>query len=216
MKNCHTLISGRTGSGKSTLAKALLGLTARAIVLDVKHEYEGEHYITVYDLDEFARELLARRWQPFLISFRASQESDYGRAMDLARHIQQVEPHGPLVLVLEEAALYGSANNIDESVRQLYHSGRHERISMLTILQVDTDFHRIARYGSELIVTLYQHKLSGDLASLFRLPDVMALRSLKDDYTEWPEQFRHFLVHPEGTDLYSEWAEAHNYILVPP
>lgn len=216
MRNCHALVLGRTGTGKTTLSKALVRLTARCIVLDRKWDYDGiPGAVECYNFAEAARELLARRWGEFCILYRPEIESDYDRLLQLARHIQRTEPHGPLVVVLEEAAMYGNASGVDETIRQLYNAGRHERISVLTIVQVDTDFHRVSRYNSELIITLYQHKLSGDMQSMFNLDDVKALKSLKapGEYTPEPVQGRHFLVYPDNVDVYDYWLETHGYIL---
>lgn len=213
MRNLHTLIVGRTGSGKTTLARALVRMAARVVVLDRKMEYDTRESIACYSFAEFADTFMSLRFGAFCISFRPSLESDYGRAMTLVRAVQRSEPHGPLVLTLEEASNYGNQSGVDENVRQLYNAGRHERISMLSIVQVDTDFHRVARYGSEIVCTFYQHKLSGDMQSMFKLDDVMQLTSLKHDYTEWPEQGRHFLTYPDDIDLYEQWADAHNFIL---
>ncbi len=188
-------------------------MAARVIVLDRKMEYDTRDSVACYDFAEFAHEFLARRFGSFCITFRPSLETDYGRAMELARYVQKTEPHGPLVLVLEEASNYGDQSGVDDNVRQLYNAGRHERISMLSIIQVDTDFHRVARYGSEIVCLFYQHKLSGDMQSMFKLDDVMRLTSLKHDYTEWPEQGKHFLTYPDDVDLYETWHESHSYLL---
>lgn len=188
-------------------------LSARVIVLDRKLEYDPPGALYAYSMREFADLFMAHRWEPFALVFRPRMESDYGRAMELARSVQQSEPHGPLVIVLEEASNYGSASGVDETVRQLYNAGRHERISMLAVIQVDTDFHRVARYGSEVIVTFRQHKLSADMQSMFALEQVAALRTLKEDFTHEPEQGVHFLTYPSDVDLYETWIDAHGYIV---
>lgn len=212
MRNCHTLIIGRTGTGKTVLAKALIKLAARVVVLDRKWEYDGSH--VCYSFEEFADVLLVVRARDFCIVLRASDENDWDRAMELARYVQQSEPHGPLVIVLEEASNYGTANSVAETVRQLYNAGRHERISMLAVVQVDTDFHRTARHGSELIVTMYSHKLSGDMLTMFEPEMTRRLVSLGVEFTHWPVQGRHFLVYPDTADLYARFSDAHNYLNV--
>ena len=127
MKNGHTLIVGRSGSGKTALVRALIRRTARAIVLDRQFEYDvpADEAIYAYNFREAAAAFLQCRWQPFVLIFRPELEGDYLRLLELAEHVQATEPHGPLVLILEEAGAYADTYSIDETVRQLLNRGRH-------------------------------------------------------------------------------------------
>lgn len=212
-RNLHTLIAGRTGSGKTTLARALLRYTCRAIVLDREWEYEIDGARVAYSMRDIADALSdpAFRWGEFVLVCRPERDGDYLRTLQLAEHMQRAEPHGPLVIVMEEASRYGTTHGIDETVRQLYNAGRHRRISVLTIIQKDTDIHPITRHNSRLIVSMAQTKLSGDMQSYFDPAAVARIVSLETEYTPEPKQGRHFLVYP-AVDLYTAWADSHGYV----
>lgn len=212
MRNLNTLIVGRTGSGKTTLVKALILLTARVIVLDRKMEYEFPDAFIAYTLEDAIDFLLVNRWKPFKLIFRPTNPEDYFELMVFAENMQKVEPHGPLVIVMEEASAYSTTNNIDPIVLELYNAGRHRRISLLTVIQRDTSIHPITRTNSEVIVSMSQTKLSGDMQGYFGNDVVEALVSVKQDYTDTPIQDHHFAVYPPDTDLYETWIDHHGYI----
>ena len=216
MTNGHTLIVGRSGAGKTALVRALIPLTARAIVLDREIEYDGiEGAIYSENFRDAAGAFLDLRARPFVIVFRPDLESDYTRLLQLAEHVQAIEPHGPLVVFMEEATAYSDTWSIDDTFRDLYNLGRKRRISLCSTVQVDTDVHRVTRYNSNLIVTLAQNQLTGPLANKFRASEVQSLVAL-DSETRRVElqQGRHFLVYPPGVDLFSTWENLHGYLYV--
>lgn len=215
MRTGHTLIVGRTGSGKTAVARALIRRSARAIVLDREHEYDIDGADTAYSFAEAADILLERRHGEFVLVFRPDLEGDYIRMLLLASHVQSTEPHGPLVIVIEEASHYSDTYNVEGIVRELYNAGRRRRITMVSVIQVDTDIHRVSRRNSRIIVSMAQNWLTGEMQSKFDLETVQQLRPLELE-RQWipePVQNVHFAVYPPAIDLYAWWAEMHGYLL---
>jgi hypothetical protein len=222
-RNGHTLLVGRSGSGKTRAVRELLKLTACAIVLDPEFDYDpdpGDDWHVCYELDAAVSYFLRHRWGSFVLVFRPDDPATYGQLLAVAVHAQKTEPHGPLVIVLEEASKYGDTWSVETFVRAAYNKGRHLRLSVLTVIQVDTDFHRVARHNSRWIVSFAQHKVSGDFERYFDRATLEGLHSLDvgDEFERVggvPEQGRNFVVHPPGVDLYREWYEAHGYWFEP-
>ena len=216
--NQHTLLVGRTGSGKSTLAKILADrYTARAVVLDQQHEYELNGAVVCYELRQAMREFLRLRWQPFKLVFRPRDPDDFMRLVELVQAAQQTEPHGPLVIFAEEASRYSETNTIDPVLRGLYNEGRHDRISVCAVIQVDTDIHRVTRHNSQVIVSFAQQKLSGDMQRYFDAGVIEQLRALDtlSARIDEPEQDVHFAVYPPHIDFYARWIDVHGWIAQP-
>lgn len=217
MQSSHALLIGRSGSGKTTLAKVLLSLSARFIVLDTEHEYEIPGAYVAYDLDEAIDIFVAKRRGEFGLVYRPESIEDYWSLLELVSHSQTVEPLGPIVLLTEEASRLSDTHSIPEPFRELYNRGRHKRISLLTVAQLDTDIHRITRRNSRIIVSCAQTSMSTDFQRYFSMPQVQRLRGLD---TEWqsgrqitmPVQGVHFLTYPPQIDLYKAWGETHGYI----
>jgi hypothetical protein len=217
MKNLSTLLVGMTGAGKSTIVRVLLNYSARAIICDDQMEYgDVPGAVVAYEVDQAMQLFLSMRWKPFKLVCQFEEPDDYLKIMELAEHTQKVEAHGPLVIVWEEASTHSDTHHIPDIIATLYKKGRHRRISMLTIIQSDTDIHRITRKNSPVIVSLKQTELSGNMRAKFREDEVKALVSLRDEWTPEPVQGRHFLVYPEGTDLYDIWWQYHGYIVKKP
>lgn len=220
MKNANLLIGGATGSGKSSLTRALIPLSARVIVLDPMDEYEGD--FVALDFDEASEFFLQNRWNEFSLVLRAGQEEQYG-LLELAFHTQSVEPHGPLVVVMEEATEHSSTWGISGTVQKYYTKGRHARISTITIVQQDTDINRITKHSAAAVVGFWQNYLSSNWERFFSWEDIQNLKRMEDDdeflsaaaksgdYS--PEQGRHFLVSPDViSDIYEWWWSRHGYL----
>lgn len=220
MINQNTLIVGRTGSGKTVLVKALLALTARAVVLDCKWEYSVHGAHISYTLRDAVAYFLRHRWGPFILVCRFERNPDYLRILEIAEHAQKTEPHGPVVFVVEESTRYMGRGSIPEFWSDLYTQGRHRRISLLTIVQFDTYIDHMVREQSEVWVMCAQHGISGPMKARFDERAVSELVSLREEWqngnrvTE-PVQGRNFLVYPDHHDLYDEWVKLHGWIAEP-
>lgn len=215
-RNLHTLIVGPSSSGKTLLARQLIGLAARVVVCDREHEYNGirrAHY--AYTLRDACTLFLALRWEFFCLVVQLEDDEEYLKLLELLEYTQRTEPAGPLVIVLEEASHYGNINTIAPIVRDLYNKGRHRRISLLSIVQVDTDLHRVARSNSRIIVAMKSHKLSGDMRNWFEPEDVAGLSSPAENFTPQLVQGRHYLVHPPGIELVPAWRAAQAWLWRP-
>lgn len=213
MKNANLLVGGQTGGGKTTLSRALFdNYTARGIALDIMgHEYDGDLY--AYDYEEAKNFLVARRKGPFKLVLRTSKPASYA-ILKLAAYIQEKEPHGPLVVVMEEATEHSTTWDIKGIVHKLYTRGRHWRISTITVVQQDTDINRITKHSSAAIAAFKQNYASDNWLRFFKWDDLQALVPLSEDtYTPEPVQGRHFSVHPAMiTDLYTWWHDRHNWV----
>lgn len=213
MRNKNLLVAGATGSGKSTLVKELKRLSARVVTLDSMDEYE-DGYIAI-DYDDAARYLVDNRWGKFDLILRMGQEEQYA-VLELLYYAQRTEPHGPAVVIMEEATEHSDTWNIEGTPHKLYVKGRHARISSITIVQQDTDINRITKHSTAALVAFRQNYLSKTWERYFKWDQVQALTMLDEDYGKpytIPEQDHHFLVHPNQiTDLYHWWREHHGWI----
>jgi DNA helicase HerA-like ATPase len=214
--NRHTLIVGQTGSGKSTLVRKLLRVTARAIVMDRQHEYDGvkgAHISTT--LADAVKYFTENRHTFFTLIFRPEEEEDYFRLIQLARFAQKEDDRlGPLVIFLEESSAYSNTHAIEGVIRDLYNKGRHERISLCSVIQLDTDVHRVTRSNSRSIVVLRMTYISSALKPLFG-EEPLSLVSLSTEYTKNPVQGRHFLHYPPHEDFYTVWRNELGYVWQP-
>lgn len=223
MQNLHTLVAGRTGSGKTLLAKALILLTARAVVFDRLHEYNLPRAFVAYSLQEAVNHFLTNRAGFLRLVCRFEEPEDYLQLLELVEHTQRVEPLGPIVVLLEEASQYSETHVIDERIRRVYNAGRHLRISLLTVIQVDTDIHRVTRRNSQVIVSCAQNGLSVDMQRYFNWYEVEAITPLSAQGVAarlprtsagepMPVQDFNYLVYPDHIDLYETWWQAHGFI----
>jgi len=214
---------GRSGSGKTLMVRALLGISARSIVGDPLFEYDendgadpARSYV-VYDLESAVETFLRVRREPFTLIFRHREPAEYLALLEVAEHSQRTEPLGPLVIATEEASRYSETHEIPDVLRKLYNAGRHYRISLLTVIQVDTDIHRVTRRNSQVIVSFAQNGQSADMRKYFRWDEIEALTPMDapgefQRYGE-PVQGRHFAVYPPmHGDFYEWWQEQHGHI----
>lgn len=183
-------------------------------MFDRKQEYDLPGALYAYTLPEAADAFCARRWQPFRIVFRPRDPADYFALLELLMYTQDVEPHGPLVVIAEEFSAYSETYTIDPLFREAFNAGRHLRLSIVTVIQSDTDVHRVTRTNAEIIVTMAQNRLSVDMAKHFDWNQVARLRSLRDGWTAEPEQGLHFLASPD-VDLYDEWCDVQGVLYRP-
>ena len=189
-------------------------LSARVIVLDRKLEYELDGAVYAYSLAEAVNAFCALRWQRFCLIVRLREPNEYTALLEVIMHAQDVEPHGPVVVVAEEFSAYSETQTIHPVFRDAFNQGRHLRLSLVTVIQLDTDVHRVTRGNAGIIVSMAQNRLSNDLAKHFRFDDVARLVSLDKRYSAEPEQDVNFVCSPD-VDLYAEWSEVQGVLYVP-
>lgn len=220
MNNAHTLLVGQTGAGKTVLAKHLIARTARAIVHDMNMDYSDmaglPHVYYESELDDAIELLLNRdfRFGRFVLIFQSYDNAEQMALLEFAEKMQETEPHGPLVNVIEESSYYSSTHDIDPTIERIYNMGRRLRMSLLTIIQVDTSIHRVTRFNSKWIVSVKQNKLSTDLQTIFEREEVRALQTpLPMAWNQQtPKQGVNFLVYPDTVELFPAWSAAHGYL----
>lgn len=183
-------------------------------MLDRKVEYDLDGAVYAYTLREAVELFCALRWQAFVLVVRLREPAEYPPLLEVIMHAQDVEPHGPVVVIAEEFSAYSETQSIDPVFRDAFNAGRHLRLSLVTVIQLDTDVHRVTRGNAGVIVSLAQNRLSNDLSRHFRYEDVAALVPLDKAYTPEPEQDTHFLCSPD-VDLYAEWTEIQGVLYVP-
>lgn len=204
MKNRNVLIVGQIGSGKSTLTRALVDMAPRSIILDPEREYTGDAVFQDYQsaIEYFVQH---RKDSSFRLVFQFEEMAEAVGLIKLAKHAQKVEDLPPLAVFLEEASEYSDTHHIDPEIADLYRKGRHWRINTVSVIQVDTDINRIVRSQSQIIVSMFQTKLSSDFLRFFTQDEILKLKTLIPG-TE-PVQDTHFRVIPRGLDLFHEWRE---------
>lgn len=193
-----------------------MSLTARAIVLDREYEYELPGAVYAYSLAEAIAQFCKLRWQPFHLVVRLRDPMEYCDLLEVVMYAQDTEPHGPIVVVGEEFSTYSETQEIEPVFREAYNAGRALRLSLLTVIQLDTDIHRVTRANSRVVVSMAQMRLSTDMARLFNWREVERLVSLDEpgQWTAIPEQGTHFVCAP-NIDLYDSWAELQGVIYRP-
>lgn len=211
----HTLIAGMTGCGKTTLVRYLLSLTARAIVFDPELEYDVPGAVTVDDLPAAMDAFERLRFRDFILIFRGENVEDFVLLLDLVMHSQETEPLGPILIVAEEASLFSTTLKMDETVHRIYNRGRKRRVSLLTVIQMDSDIHRVSKANSKVIVCMQANQVSVNFERYFKYEQIAGLHSVLENgvYTAKPVQGKHFLVYPPSVDLYAEWVRVFGFIL---
>lgn len=215
MRNLHTLIVGRTGSGKTTLARALIELTARAVIFDRKHEYNVPKGQIVESLPDAVAALFKAQGGFLRLVFRPRDPDDYMALLQVVMDYQEENAglFGPIVVVMEEASAYSETHSIHPTIRTAYNQGRHISLSLMTVIQIDTDIHRVTRGNSEVIVSMAQNRMSADMQRYFRWEEIANLQTLRERYVFPPKQGTHFITYPPEMDLYMEWWTTHGYII---
>lgn len=213
----NLLITGQPRSGKSVLARTLLDMTDRAIVLDPLNDYQASDPATDLETDslDVALAFLAERYDTdFRLIYRHEgyPEIEYEALFDMVEQIQIRAPRERLAVFLEEASQVSTTHAIGSQNRRLFNMGNRWGISFVTVIQVDTDIHRVTRRNSQAIVACRQHALSGDMGKLFRVDDVQALEIVTPahfaaDPDFVPVQGVNFLVAPDSIELYEWWAD---------
>lgn len=207
MNNRNVLIVGQPGAGKTQLTQRLIAPVPRVVIFDPVSDYgPGETGVVVWDGSSAIYEL-AERWdEPFRIVVRADDDDDYAAVASMIERIQREPGADPIVVVLEEAAVYsGSTFQVAEPIRRLYTLGRRWGVNCIAVTQVDTDVHRVFRHATHIWVALRSQKLSTDLQRTFNVADVQGLTPLTPGVQA--QDGLHFLVSPPGADLFADfWA----------
>lgn len=213
MKNRNVLIVGQIGSGKSTLTRKLIELAPRVVILDPEWEYGSEADVKAGNVFRDYRAAIQhfvqhRKSERFRLIFQFDEQSQALGLVQLIKHAQKVEELPPLALVLEEASEYSDTYHICPEIADLYRKGRHWRINTVSVIQVDSDINRVVRSQSQIVVSMFQTKLSSDFQRFFTQQEIMKLQTLTPGTV--PKQDLHFKVIPRGIDLFSEWESINN------
>jgi type II secretory ATPase GspE/PulE/Tfp pilus assembly ATPase PilB-like protein len=216
LTNCNVLVIGSPGSGKSVLAKALLARVPRSVVFDPMAEYfpvkETTAQLITNSADEAIGFLADCYDEDFSLVYRTdgyATVEEYDLICQMIERMQQEPAAGPLALAMEEASTFSTTTTIGDQIRRIHNMGRKWGISVLSIIQVDTDAHRILRANAHVVVAMRQMKLSTDMRRLFRQQDVTKLEGMdQGGYVPVPIEGRHYLLAPLGADLFGQWSRA--------
>lgn len=204
MRNLNPLICGMTGSGKTTLARVLLSLAPRAFVFDPADDYEDG---AVFESFRPAFEFYERNArEDFHLIYRGPRDT-YDAWLDILYKSQRYMELPPLAIFQEEASYYSSSHNIDEGLDQIYTKGRRQGISVVTVVQRDTQINPIIRANSQVWVAMQQKNFSSDMKSAFTLEEREQIQTLETftPFVGEPIEGKHYLVDRIGFDLFGSW-----------
>jgi DNA helicase HerA-like ATPase len=218
--NCNVLITGQPGAGKSTLAGYLARLAWRVLVLDPVGDYTPATVrgpgqtaaVVAHDVAAAVDALVEHRDEPAALIFRPRDDDDpeaeYSRVLAAVELVQREPDATPLALVVDEASLASDTHTILPELRRMLNLGRRWRVSVLTVVQVDTDIHRVTRRNAHAVVAMRQSAPSTELRRLFA-GQLATLEILRPPDLP-PVAGRHYLAHPPDVDLIRAWRRATN------
>lgn len=200
------LVAGQIGSGKTSYVKWLLSVAPRAVVLDKIEEYEAG--TPAYSFAEFAALYGKLRRADFQITIRSASDSDQLRSLGLLYATQRAEELPPVLVVMEEASYYSSNRQIPEVVQEVATKGRHALLSVLYLVQHDTQIHPLIRQNIRWLVAFRQRKPGPDIRGAFTREELTRIRDLADYSPPLgaPVYGEHYLTDPPEFDVRAELA----------
>lgn len=204
MNNLNALILGQTGAGKTSLAKYLAKFTPRGFFFDPRDDYD--HAPAYYNFQQAAAFYVENHARDFQLVYRGEQKT-YVAWLDILFRTQRRYTDPPLAVFLEESSLYSSSHQIDDYLERIYTQGRRQRISIITVVQRDTQIHPIIRAQAHVWISLRQRKFSTDVKDVFPKEDLERMAHLQT-YTPAsgaPVEGKHYVIDPPGFPLVEAW-----------
>lgn len=199
------MIMGQTGSGKTSLAKWLLGFTPRAFIFDPVDDYEDGAIF--YDFEPASKFWLENISRDFHLIYRGERDT-YEAWLDILYESQRNMDLPPLAIFMEEASFYSSSHKIPPLYERIYTMGRRQKISVVTVVQRDTQIAPVIRAQSPLWLTMRQRKFSTDTKELYTADELDRIPKLETftPVTGEPIEGRHYIPDQPDFPIRESWS----------
>lgn len=206
MNNLNIMVMGQTGAGKTSFAKWLLSFTPRAFLFDPLDDYEDGAIF--YDFKEASDFWLSNLEADYHLIYRGERET-YPAWLDMLYETQRRMDLPPLAIFMEESSFYSSSHVIPPELDAIYTKGRRQKISVVTVVQRDTQINPVIRAQSPLWVTMRQRKFSTDTKQLFtgeeldRIPNLETFTPVSGN----PIEGTHYIPDQPDFPIREKWSE---------
>jgi hypothetical protein len=171
-------IYGKKGSGKSVMANWWIKQFKRVIIYDTMSCFDNEDFIYVYSLKKFeklVKEIINQELIEFKICLRLLPD-DFERVNKILYFSIR-----DIVYVIDEIQAYASARSIPYYFNLLITTGRHKRISIITITQRPSNIpNTILSNTDYLIIFETNLKRDLDIFATFKYCSVEKIQTLQD------------------------------------
>jgi hypothetical protein len=199
------MVMGMTGSWKTSLARYLLKITPRAFVFDPADDYDDGAIF--YDQKTASDFYLENAERDYHLIYRGDQET-FLAWLDVIYQSQRYMNLKPVGVFMEESSFYSTSHTIPKALDTIYTKGRRQRISVITVVQRDTQIHPLIRAQSPLWITMRQRKFSTDTKELFTSDELDRIPKL-ETFTPLlgaPIEGKHYIPDQPNFPLVESWS----------